>query len=227
MITFKYNQYNPEGTVVHTKTIGENTTLYWRSESVQVMSDIWEWLPVAYYEENGSIAQRILNMETDTVVVDATSDVFDRIYSKEYSRLFEREKSRLDGDALDPAVKGRIVKVTSGRSNKGVVGKVVARVEKPYSMGYKTSWEYKLGIALDDEMVDYHHPSGKVFKNHKNMVWVWARNCEAVNPVVDYSAAEINAQRGAESLVTALKQRFAEALTAQALQVSSRTVEVV
>jgi hypothetical protein len=227
MITFKYSEYKPEGNVVHTKTVGEGTTLYWRSESVQVMSDIWDWLPVAYYEENGSIAQRILNMETDTVVVDATSDVFDRIYNKEYSRLFEREKSRIDDDAEDPAVRGRIVKVVSGRTAKGTVGKVVARIERQYGMGYRSSLQYKLGIALDDEMVDFHHPSGKVFKNHKNMVWVWALNCEVVNPQVDYSAAEINAQRGAESLVTALKQRFAEALTAQALQVNPRTVEVV
>lgn len=217
MITFKYRQYTSEGDVVHTKTIGEGTTLYWRSESVQVMSDIWEWLPVAYYEENGRIAQRILNLETDTVVVDADIDaVCKRIFNNEYTRLYARESASLEHEAQNPAVKGRIVKVVSGRTAKGTVGKVVARTEKVYGMGYRSSLQYKLAIALDDEMVDYHHPNGKVYKNYKNLVWVWALNCEVVNPEVDYSAAEVLAQRHAEATVLALRERFTEALADQA-----------
>ena len=227
MITFKYNQYTPEGTVVHTKTVGEGSTLYWRSESVQVMSDIWEWLPVAYYEENGRLAQRIVNFETDTVVVDATPETFQRLFKTEYDRYFTRFTGDADHQANRVDVKGRMVKVTRGRTDKGKVGKVVAIIERPYSMGYRSSYEYKLGIAIDDQKMEVKAPNGKTYQNYVNLIWVWARNCEVVNPTPDYTDIVERATDAANVLVNNLKERFAEALTAQAFQVNPRTVEVV
>ena len=71
--------------------------------------------------------------------------------------------------------KGSIVKVESGRTSKGEVGRIVATIVRPY--GPDNIPETKFCIALTDELV-YEHKNGKIFLNPKESAWVWKRNCE-------------------------------------------------
>lgn len=65
----------------------------------------------------------------------------------------------------------------------------------------------KLGIALDDEMTTYVAKNGKTYPTHKNMIWVWARNCEVVNPEVDIEDVTYRATSIANREVAELQQR--------------------
>ena len=92
-------------------------------------------------------------------------------------------------------VKGSVVKVVSGRTAKGVEGPVVVVIQRPYGMGYRANMENKFAIATSDVMVDFAAKNGKVYKNHRDVVWVWARNCELVNiPEIDMADVEARAK---------------------------------
>ena len=74
----------------------------------------------------------------------------------------------------------------------------------------KTSLEMKLGIALDDEMTTYTAKNGKQYPTHKNIVWVWARNCDVVNPEIDADYVKTLAMRDAEREVAEVKSCIAK-----------------
>ena len=44
-------------------------------------------------------------------------------------------------------------------------------------MGYRSNIENKLGIATSNVMIDK-VVGNKVYKNHRDVVWAWARNCD-------------------------------------------------
>jgi hypothetical protein len=103
--------------------------------------------------------------------------------------------------------KGRMVRVVRGKTGKGSEGKVVVSIERPYGMGYRTSYENKLGIALDDEMTTYVAKNGKTYPTHKNMIWVWARNCEVIEPQVDIEDVTYRANSMTDREVANLQQK--------------------
>ena len=110
-------------------------------------------------------------------------------------------------------MRGREVRVVKGRdkSVKGSVGKVVVVKEMQYSMGYRSSVAPKLGIALDDVMVEVVR-NGKTYTNYKNMIWVWAHNCEVVNPTPDAEYAVKCALSRTESYMRSLKDQIARSI---------------
>lgn len=202
MITYERTTgYDKEGNANKvTYTEGVGTTLYITNESEQVMSDIWEWVTKAYYWDRASKTLKSAWVDGGVVVVDANfaaleSEMYDAFFAKEYAAGL----SAAENDSLMPDVRGREVKVTGGRdkSLKGKIGKVVVVMEKMYGMGYRGVLRNKLGIALDDEKVSVER-NGRVYENYKNMIWVWAHNCEVVAPAI--SETELaNVKRVAES----------------------------
>jgi hypothetical protein len=74
----------------------------------------------------------------------------------------------------------------------------------------------KFGIALDDEMTTYTARNGKQYPTHKNIVWVWARNCEVVDPVVDVPTATRLAESDTDSEMNTLMKNCCKFATAAA-----------
>ena len=173
MITLKRNGVE--------QTLYSNSTYLVLNESVQVMSDIWEYMPVAYsINERGGIDGQALYGDA-IATIDVSEDAYLRHRDFVYSTNLEYLTHKWEAQAQDPAEKGRVVKVVRGKTSRGTQGKVVAVIQRPYSMGYRSSNEPKLAIALNDEMTTYTAKNGKQYPTHKNIVWVWARNCVVVS----------------------------------------------
>lgn len=168
-------------------TVGVGTTLYTKTESERIMSDVWEYITSAYYwnSNTSSIVKHMLDGSAE-VTIDGNLESIEAEYlAASFKRHFDTCMGAAQSEAKDVTVKGRVVKVVRGRTGQGTVGKVVVAIERPYSAGWRTLLEYKLGIALDDVMTTYTAKNGKQYPTHKNILWVWARNCEVVAPVVD------------------------------------------
>jgi hypothetical protein len=174
-----------------TVTVGVGTTLYTRAETERVMSDIWETVNRAYYwnAEKGKLDNTYISDREDTeIVIDGNVDaVAEEMRKAYYPRYVEKFTAEAEYDASKP-MRGSEVKVVRGKSHRGAVGKVVVSIEREYNMGYRSSLETKFGIALDDEMTTYVAKNGKTYPTHKNIAWVWARNCEVINPKIDEKA---------------------------------------
>jgi hypothetical protein len=53
-------------------------------------------------------------------------------------------------------------------------------------MGYRSTVEDKLGIATSEVKVKVPGRNGQVYDSYRDIVWVWARNCELVEvPAID------------------------------------------
>ena len=212
MITLTSTNYTTNA--VETAVYGVGTTLFTKTESERVMSDIWEYVQRTYYiAEDG----RLTNVITDVSGFDRNSKV-EITFDADYDAAFALYRKYRYETALDyrveqaniqseyPAVKGREVKVARGRNNRGVIGKVVVVKEMQYNAGYRSSIENKLAIALDDEMTVWTSPNGKQYPCHKNIVWVWARNCVVVNPQPDLVDAKAQANRDADKDLRTLQE---------------------
>lgn len=189
-------------------TIGAGTTLFIKTESEQIMSDIWEMITKAFYWDPVANAIREQWLDDDTkVVVDADLDtVLPAIEKAEYSKFLARELESAKDYAENPAVRDRMVRVVRGKDKKvkGATGKVVVVKDMYYNMGYRSSVQPKLGIALDDEKIDV-VKNGRTFSSYKNMIWVWAHNCEVVNPAPDAEYAVKTALSRTEHYMKSLK----------------------
>lgn len=184
------------------------------SKSAQIMSDVWDTEYYAEYwdEKSQSVKFAYLYLACESrgwernshAEVDATPEVWAKVEEFYFKRQFEILKSQAEADARR-IVKDSQVKVTSGRFNKGAEGKVVVVMEKYYGMGYRGSLENKLGIATSDVMVDK-VVNGRVYKNHKDMVWAWARNCElTVVPEIDIKQVTETARNRAQYTVNQMR----------------------
>lgn len=204
MITAKRHNYVTKTDEV--KTFGVGTTLYRTMESVQVMSDIWDYLPVAYYEDNGKINRMFIEPE-DVITIDADMDaVSARVFAHEKEKAANeiRRAAEIEAERVD--VKDRVIKVVAGRNSKGSVGKVVFVKEMMYAMGYRSRSEPKLCVALDDTMVEVRAANGKIYNNYANVIWVWARNCEVKVPCVNLVGLDTVSSERAQSVVNVLKR---------------------
>ena len=96
--------------------------------------------------------------------------------------------------------------MVSGRQNQGIQGKVAVIIERAYGMGYRSSLENKLGIATSEVTVDK-RVGNKVYKNYRDIVWAWARNCElAVVPGIDRETVRNRAVLSGASKIAELRQ---------------------
>jgi hypothetical protein len=193
--------------------IGQGTTMYIRTESEQVMSDIWEYVTKAFYWDGKVVREQWL--DNDAVVkVDADFDsLLPEIEAAEYARFLKVELENAEDEAGNPAKRDRLVRVVGGRDKalKGKEGRVVVVKEMQYGMGYRAVMRDKLGIALDDEKVTVER-NGRVYENYKNMIWVWAHNCEVVTPEPDVFYAEKCAKARTEVYMSVLKANIARSI---------------
>lgn len=179
-ITFTTETYNMETRKYdrETKTIAVGATLDTWNGTVQIMSDEWAASTFAsYWDEEAQCIKQMSSVST--VTVDATPEVL----AKVKNFIFQREYERALSDAKSEAAritKDSIVKVARGRTSKGTEGKVVVTMQKPYQTGWRSNLELKLGIATSDVKVKVAAANGKVYENYRDMVWVWARNCDLV-----------------------------------------------
>ena len=187
--------------ITHTKTNTDFSTTPWTETKTtetfavgavlkiftgdyRIMSDVWgtgKW--AAYWNEaEGRIDSFLVDVcdynwsNINSAEVDATPETL----AKVQAYLFRKNLNTIQAEmqtASTAIQKGDTVTVVSGRTAKGTTGKVVVEMFKPYKTGWSSRDEKKYGIATSDVMIDKAAANGKVYKNYKDMVWVWARNC--------------------------------------------------
>ena len=186
--TRTYN-YETKAYDASTETFAEGCVLEKFYESQQVMSDMWEQAYCARYWD--PVEKRVkVDMWIDSAEVDATEEVKNAVRSWIALNAFNEAKERFEKEAQEKR-KGSVVKVVKGRSDKGAIGKIVAIIERPYKMGYRSTMAKKYGIATSDVKIKVPAANGKVYENYKDVVWAWAFNTELVEvPEVNMADVE-------------------------------------
>ena len=81
-------------------------------------------------------------------------------------------------------------------------------MQKPYQTGYRANLELKLGIATSDVKVKVAAANGKIYDNYRDMVWVWARNCDLVEvPEINLEEVKERAANATEWIVRSYKAK--------------------
>ena len=180
----------------------------------RIMSDVWgsaDWALV--WDEASASPKKILvnvydmqgpDWKPAQITVDATDEIREKYNQWQINLEFQRRVGNAESEALR-IEKGCIVKVVKGKNGKGTVGKVVVQMKASYGMGYRASIEYKLGVATSDVTFKKALPNGKVVDAHRDMVWVWQRNCERVDV----------AQIDKDAILEQVKAEAARAVSAQ------------
>jgi hypothetical protein len=198
MLVRKVHDYSTHPYTVSEETVHVGRSVYTRSETVQVMSDVWEdHMRLTSITPEGDLSVHTVanwygmrDGEQLEYAIDATPQAFADYRKRQYELAYARFLSEAEAQVSDPAVKGRVVKVVRGRTGKGIVGKVVVVMTGNYSMGYRSTQALKLGIATSPVMIEKVMPNGKVFMNHRDILWVWAKNCE-VETVAEVDTATV------------------------------------
>jgi hypothetical protein len=215
MLKRKVHDYSTTPYTVSEVTEHVGRSLFVCSETVRVMSDVWENHMVLHsVTDDGNISTCSVSGwygqkegEGNTFEIDATEEAYKLYRDRCYKLAYERRLADATAAVQNPAVEGRVVKVVSGRTAKGTVGKVIVVMDGTYGMGYHGSVRMKkLGIATSPVMVEKVMPSGKVFMNHRDMVWVWSKNATVETPAaVDLVEVEACANAEADRMVAELR----------------------
>jgi hypothetical protein len=207
-ITFTTETFNTETKKYdrETKTIAVGATLDTWGGSIRVMFDEWASTTFAsYWDEDAQCIKQVA--EVFNVTVDATPEVMAKVNNFIFEREYEKALSEAQNEAAR-VTKDSIVKVARGRSSKGVEGKVVVTMQKPYQTGYRANLELKLGIATSDVKVKVAAANGKIYDNYRDMVWVWARNCDLVEvPEINLEEVKERAANATEWIVRSYKAK--------------------
>ena len=200
MVDGKYTMVRDE----YPETFAHGAVLKTGTRSCQIMSDVWGTERYALYWD--ATEQKPVDVWLDTcdygwlyndkvhAEVDATPEV--KAAYREYLIAREVERRvRIEEDRNVVISKGCTAKVTRGKTAVGTEGKVIAVIKARYGMGYYSSMENKIGIATSDVTYKKALPNGKVVDAHKDVVWVWARNCVRTDvPAVDMEAVRADAE---------------------------------
>jgi hypothetical protein len=193
----KNNSYTNAQGVGSVETVGVGSTVRVWSDYAQVMSDEWAQTTFATYWDNDLEALQTLDW-VDSAEVDATPEVLEKVKAKLYAQALEDALEKAKAEALQ-IVTGSMVEVKKGRQNKGVVGKVVVEIVRPYGMGYRSTAMTKLGIATSEAKVKVAGRNGKIYENYKDVVWAWVCNCELLQvPEIDMEKVKDRAQTQAQ-----------------------------
>lgn len=186
--TVTRSDYSSGSRVETVEFFGVATTLSAKSETVQVMSDIWEkQLYVMYWDTAaGKPAGRFL-ADDAKVTIDYTPEVLKAYVAYmaklNYGAALEKLVNRVSNEN-HAVVAGKKVKITGGRPKPGVsVGAeytVFHVMERSYGQGYQSSVRPIAGIALNEEKHDVVGKNGKTYQSYKNVAWVWCHNMEVV-----------------------------------------------
>lgn len=205
-ITYTVETYNTETRKYDrsVKTVAVGCTLKSWNGSVRVMMDEWASATFASYWDETDQTIKTMS-EVDKVVVDATPEVMAKVKDFYYKQAYAEAMSMAEADARS-IVKGSVVKVARGRASKGVQGKVVVSIDRPYKMGWQSVMAQKVGIATSDVMIKVPAANGRVYDNYRDMVWAWARNVDLVEvPAIDMKEVEERARTVSEWKVKDLK----------------------
>lgn len=167
-------------------------------QSYRIMSDVWGTADFALVWDaaTASPKQVLVNVYDMQgygwvpvqIEVDASDDIKQAYVDWQINLQFQKFLRNAENAAHEIS-KGTIAKVVKGKNAKGTIGKVVVRMEARYGMGWRSSIRAKLGIATSDVTFQKALPNGKVVNAHRDMVWVWAHNCERVDvPSIDKDA---------------------------------------
>jgi energy-coupling factor transporter ATP-binding protein EcfA2 len=185
-----------------TSTFAVGATLKVQYKTYQVMSDIWEQGLCAEYWDEASQSVKTADWCDSGCTVDATPEVVAKAEAWVYSRAYDRALEKLimaEATEAQRIVKECRVRVVSGRTSKGVEGKVVVVLQRPYGMGYRSTVEDKLGIATSEVKVKVPAANGRVYENYRDVVWIWSRNCERLDiPAVDLESIKEAAKNEAQ-----------------------------
>ena len=191
------NSYTNAQGVASVETFGVGSTVrVWRGD-IQVMSDVWERTTYASYWDNDLEALQTLCW-IDSAEVDATPEVLEKVKAKLYAQALDKALEDAKAKVLE-IEDGSMVEVKKGRQSKGVVGKVVVKIVRPYRMGYRSTAMTKLGIATSEAKVKVAGRNGKIYENYKDVVWAWVCNCELLQvPDIDMEEVKDRAQTQAK-----------------------------
>lgn len=182
-----------------------------KGESVRIGFDDWGTADFALYwnaEENRP-AKIMLNEYSpmyggdqspkSSAEVDATAEVRELYRAYLVEQAFNKLMTEAENEAAIPR-KESVVEVVSGRTGKGIKGKVVAVIHRPYQTGWRSTTQPKLAIATSDVMVKKMASNGKVYENHRDVVWVWARNVKVAElPKINVAELQHLAQSQADA----------------------------
>jgi hypothetical protein len=180
---FSTTPYTPEVREDRTEYVG--ATLEVGSESVQVMSDIWETARYALVWD--AVAQKPSKISWITSGnVDATPEVKAAFRAYHVEREFKKRIAKLEADALVP-VRGDQVKIIRGRKSYGLVGEITAITTFPDRFNYGRTNVTKVAIPVDDTHEEIALRSGGTWKKYTNVVWVNLDYVERTTPrAIDY-----------------------------------------
>lgn len=183
-----------------------------KGESIRIGFDDWGTADFALYwkaDENRP-AKVMLNEYSYSYGGDQSPKSFAEVDATEEVRatyrayLFEQSFNKLMTEAQDHAAvprKGSMVEVVAGRTGKGTKGKVVAIIQRPYNAGWRSTMQEKVAIATSDVMVMKMASNGKAYANHRDVVWVWARNVKVTDlPEIDVAELQQMAERQANAI---------------------------
>lgn len=177
----------------------------------RIMSDVWGTADFALVWDEATASPKhilvnVYDMNPESwhpvaIEVDASEEIKAKYLNwqinLEYQRLLAAEESY-----NNQLQKGVIAKVVKGRNGQGTIGPVVVMMDASYGMGYRASIEKKLAIATSDVKVKKALRNGKVAEVYRDVVWVWARNCQRVDvPQIDKDAV---LQRAKERVVRSI-----------------------
>ena len=212
-IFFNDRKFNSDGTTTVTPmTHSVGRTLYVAHETVRIMSDVWESLPVAHYiDEKGQEHTSICGGDGDykvTATADATEEAYQDFYNDRLAYLTEYHTN--NAVAANAVIrKGDIVKVVKGRTGKGSTGLVFWEGSALYNAGYRTVASTKYGIALSDRKVEV-EKNGRKFMSYADVLFVYDRNVEKAEVLpVDAEYVKGIATRQAEKDLRDLRERVA------------------
>lgn len=188
-----------------TFAVGQTLQVY--TASYQIMSDIWGQALKADYWDDAEAMVKTVTIDIweysrseikGSAVEDATPAVLEKVAAYYYDRALQ-DAIRAAEAAAQTIQKGSKVTVVKGRQGKGVTGKVVVQIDRPYAMGYKSVMREKVGIATSEVMVKVTAANGRVYDNYQDVVWAWAMNCQLVEvPEINMEEVKERAQAEAE-----------------------------
>jgi RNase P/RNase MRP subunit p29 len=184
-----------------------NSTFAVNYESIQVMSDIWEFAQMSYsIGDDGSVVKKVIDSEFK---IDCDEYALARHYEYKKNLYIKTNTERAEILAAAPA-KGKLATIVRGRDKSviGIAGTIITVIERQYGNFYRAPMRDKIAIALDDEMVEVTMPNGKKFLNHKNVIWVWAHNCDIVPSFVDTAVIEAEAHQQAFTACQAIRKQI-------------------
>lgn len=159
----------------------------------RIMSDVWGSADEALVWDKANKRPKTINIRVCDYTWDSNSyaevDATKAVKAAYRNHLIQIRFSQLKSQtlaAISEIQKGCMVEVVKGRKvPKGTKGKVVVMMTRESGWGYRSSPALKLGVATSDVMVDV-TVNGRTYRNHRDMVWVWAYNCKRIDvPVID------------------------------------------